>query len=66
MGAGLRARSQPLGFSDAVGTDLSTYAVLVLNHEAVVGGLAGAHDVHGIKVPGRQVVIIGNSCEGTS
>ena len=62
MGAGTRARAQPLGFGDAAGTNPSTDAVPVLNHEAVVGGLARVYDIHGIKVPGRQVVVIGNSC----
>ena len=38
----------------------------LLNHEAAMGGLARAYDVHGIEVPGRQVVIIGNSCKETS
>ena len=58
MYTGPRARAQPLGFGDAAGTDPSTDSVPVLNHEAVVGGLARAHDVHGIEVPDRQVTII--------
>ena len=58
MGAGPRAKAQPLGFSDAAGTDPSTDAVPVLNHEAVVGGFATAYDVHGYESPGRQVIII--------
>ena len=58
MGASPRARAQPLGFSDAAGTDPSIDAVPVLNHEAVVGGLARVHNVHGIEVPDRQIIII--------
>ena len=57
-GAGPRARAQPLGFGDAAGTDPSTDAVPVLNHEVVVRGLARVHDVHGIEVPNRHVTII--------
>ena len=57
-GAGPRARAQPLGFSDAARTDPSTGAVPVLNHEAVVGGLARVCNVHGIEVPDMQVIII--------
>ena len=30
----------------------------VLNHEAVVGGLARAYDVHGIEVPDMHIIII--------
>ena len=30
----------------------------VLNHEAIVGGLARAHDVHGIKVPDMHIIIV--------
>ena len=56
-GAGPRARAQPLGFSNAAGTDPSTDAVPVLNHEAVVGGLVRAHNVHGDEAPDMQVVI---------
>ena len=58
MGAGPRARAQPLGFSDAAGTDPSTDAVPVLNHEAVVGGFARAYDIHGDEAPDRQVIIV--------
>ena len=61
MGAGPRARAQPLGFRNAAGIDPSTDDVLVLNHEAVVGGLARACDVHGDEAPNRQVIIISNS-----
>jgi len=57
-GAGPRDRARPLGFSDTAGTDPSTNAVPVLNHEAVVGGFARVYDVHGIKVPDWQVIII--------
>ena len=53
MGAGLRARAQPLGFSDTAGMDPSTDAVPVLNHEEVVGGFARAHDVYGDEAPDR-------------
>ena len=53
MGASPRARAKPLGFSDAAGTDPSTDAVPVLNHEAVVGGFARAHDVYGDEAPDR-------------
>ena len=38
--------------------DPSTDAVPALNHEAVVGGLARAYDVHGNEVPDRQMIII--------
>jgi hypothetical protein len=38
--------------------DPSTDAVPVLNHEAVVGGLARAYDVCGDEAPDRQVIII--------
>ena len=58
MGASPRARAQPLGFSDAVGTDPSTDVVPVLNHEAVVGRFARAYDVHAIEVPVRQIIMI--------
>ena len=57
-GAGPRARAQPLGFSDVVGTNPSTDVVSVLNHEAVAGGFARAYDVHGIEVLDWQVIII--------
>ena len=57
-GAGPRARAQPLGFSDATGTDPSTDVMPVLNHEAVVGGLARPHNVYGTEVPDRQLIII--------
>ena len=57
-GAGPRAIAQPLGFSNAAGTDPSTDAVPVLNHEAVVGGLARAYGIHGNEVPDRQMIII--------
>ena len=57
-GAGPRARAQPLGFSDAAGTDPSTHAMPVLNHEAVVGGLARAYDIHGDEAPDRQMITI--------
>ena len=62
-GAGSRARAQPLGFSDAAGTDPSTDDVPVLNHEVVVRGLARAYDVHGDEAPDRQVIIIKQSME---
>ena len=58
MGAGPRARAQPLGFSDAAGTDPSTGAVLVLNHEAVAGGLVRARDVLSDEAPVRQLIIL--------
>ena len=58
MGAGPRARAQPLGFSDTTGIDPSTHAVPVLNHEAVMGGLARAYDDHGNEVPNRQMIIM--------
>ena len=32
--------------------------MLVLNHEAVMGGFARAYDVHGIEVLDRQIIII--------
>ena len=32
--------------------------MLVLNHEAVVGGLARAYDVHGDEALDRQMIII--------
>ena len=38
--------------------DPSTDTVLVLNHEAVVGGLARAYDIHGNEAPNRQMIII--------
>ena len=41
-GTGPLDRAQPLGFSDVAGTDPSTDVVPVLNHEAVMGGLARA------------------------
>ena len=66
MGAGPRARAQPLGFGNAAGTDPSTDAAPVLHHVVVVSRLARACDVHGIVVPGRQVIIVGNSCKGTN
>ena len=53
MGAGPRVRAQPLGFSDAAGTD----AVPVLNHEAVKSELMRAHNVHDDEAPGRQLII---------
>ena len=56
-GVGPRARAQPLGFGNATGTDPSIDAVSALNHEAVVGGFARVHDVHGIEVPDWQVII---------
>jgi hypothetical protein len=59
MGAGPRDRARPLGFSDAAGTDPSTDAMPVLNHEAVGGELARAHDVHGDEALDRQVIITG-------
>ena len=62
-GSGPRARAQPLGFSDAAGTDPSTDVVLVLNHEAVVGGFARAYDVHGIEVPDMHIIILKYSWE---
>ena len=43
----LARQSSALGFSDAAGTDPSTDAVPVLNHEAVVSGLTRAHDLSG-------------------
>ena len=64
MGASPRARAQPLGFSDTTGINLSTDVVPVLNHEAVAGGLARAHDVQGIKVPDRHVIIISRLMQG--
>ena len=57
-GAGPRARARPLGFSGTAGTDPSIDVVPVLNHEAAEGGFARAHDIHGIEVPDRQVIII--------
>ena len=56
-GAGPRARAQPLGFSDTAGTDPSTDAMPVLNHEAVVGRLARARDFLGDEAPVRQLII---------
>ena len=56
-GAGLRDRARSLGFGDASGTNWSTDAMPVLNHEAVVGGFARAHDVHGGESPDMQVII---------
>lgn len=50
-GAGPRDRARPLGFSNAAGTDLSTDVVPVLNHEAVVGGLERAYNVHDDEAP---------------
>ena len=57
-GAGPPAKARPLGISDAAGTDPNTDAVPVLNHEAVVGGLARAYGIHGNEVPDRQMIII--------
>ena len=45
-------------FSDAAGTDPSTDAVPVLNHEAVEGGFARPYDVHGVEALDRHVIII--------
>ena len=58
MGAGPRARAQPLGFSDAAWTDPSIDTVPVLNHEAVVGGLVRAGNVHDNESPDRHMIII--------
>ena len=44
--------------------DPSTDAVSILNHEAVVGGFARAHDVHGIEVPDRHIIILNYLMEG--
>ena len=60
----LARRSSALGFIDAVGTDPSTDVVPVLNHEAGVGGLARACDVHGIEVPDRHTIIVKQLMEG--
>ena len=57
-GAGPRDRARPLGFSDAAGTDPSTDAMPVLNHEAVGRGFVRAHDVRGDEAPDRQVTNI--------
>jgi hypothetical protein len=56
---GPRARAQPLGFSDAAGTDPSTDAVPVLNHKAVENGLARAHVLHSDEAPDMQVIVVG-------
>ena len=53
-------------FSDAAGTEPITDAVPVLNHEAVVGGFARAHDIHGDKAPDKQVIIIKQLMEKAS
>ena len=56
-GAGPRDRAQPLGFSDAAGTDQSIDAVPFLNHEAVAGGFVMAHEIHGGEALDMQVII---------
>ena len=38
--------------------DPSTYIMPILNHEAVVGGLARAYDIHGDEAPDRQMITI--------
>ena len=62
-GAGPRARAQPLGFSNAAGTDLSTDVVPVLNHEAATVGFARAQDIRD-EAPDRQKVIIRQLMQG--